>query len=272
MTRIDPNPMNADELREGVAQGRHLPEGSPQRRRQVSEMTPAQMEVLAQHLDGASVVDLYTAGYEQGFLRQGVPAAEARDRAKYWAKLKANPPKGWTVVDPDLSVDEIMAQYRAEKIARGESLADPNAITAAAPGIRVAAAGLPAGGPPPIMEVSRSRWLGTAQPVNRFSLNPGHLPVVTGSGIDPATLRWIAWPLRQSAAFSSSRSEVAQLVELSLGGDPESWESQNLASEMGRAALEDYWGRVATWVSTPAAEGEMTEEEYRRFYPDPDDD
>ena len=79
------------------------------------------------------------------------------------------------------------------------------------------------------------------QPINRFSLNPGgdyyagisgtpptmfgagDLPVITGSGVDPSILRWVAWPIRTTAAFTESRGTVAMLIEVSLEGDPEEW-------------------------------------------------
>jgi hypothetical protein len=121
------------------------------------------------------------------------------------------------------------------------------------------------------LEYIRSQWVGMSQPINRFSLNPGaeyyaaipgtaptmfsagYLPIITGSGVDPSTLRWVAWPIRTTAAFSSSRSEVAQLIELSLEGDPEGWPT--LISAAGRDALNGCWSKIANWVSTPPAEG-----------------
>jgi hypothetical protein len=176
-------------------------------------------------------------------------------------------------------------QHRLER-----GTADPSSITAQGAPRAVAAAGLPAGGPPTIIEYSRNEWIGNRTPVNRFSLNPGaeyyslsepgpaptmfaagDLPVLTGSGVDPAMLRWVAWPLRTTAAFSSSRSEVSLLIEASLQGDPDSWQGASLVSAEGRAALDVYWSKIATWVNTPvdvtSSNAEPTAEEMAAFYP-----
>jgi hypothetical protein len=120
------------------------------------------------------------------------------------------------VIDPDLSVDDMIMQHR---MARGT--VDSSSITAAS-GIRVSAAsGLPAGGPPQILERSAGRWLGNQVNVDRYAANPGgdyysalipglsnpptmfatgDLPIMTASGVDPAMLRWAPWTIRHSAA------------------------------------------------------------------------
>jgi len=123
-----------------------------------------------------------------------------------------------------------------------------------------------------------------SQPVDRFATNPaqqyyaaipgeapsmfsaGDLPIITGSGVDPSVLRWVAWPLRTTAAFTESRSTVAQLIELSLDGDPETFYEH--VSEVGTAAMSAYWDRVSTWVSTPEGQTALTAEDYARFYDD----
>jgi hypothetical protein len=72
------------------------------------------------------------------------------------------------VIDPDLSVDDMIMQHH---MARGT--VDSSSITAAS-GIRVSAAsGLPAGGPPQILERSAGRWLGNQVNVDRYAANPG---------------------------------------------------------------------------------------------------
>jgi hypothetical protein len=150
------------------------------------------------------------------------------------------------------------------------------------------------GTPPTLLEYTRNSWIGMRMPVDRFSLNPAadyyieirepapqmfaggtrDLPVITGSGVDPSVLRWVAWGLRHSAAFTSSRADVAIMVELSMAGDPESWQNdQDLQNEAGRQSLNDYWGRVVTWVSTLPTDAEglpqdLTPEEIARLYPD----
>lgn len=140
------------------------------------------------------------------------------------------------------------------------------------------------------MEYTSSRWLGMNQPINRFSLNPGaeyyaaisgtpptmfaagDLPVITGSGVDPSILRWVAWPIRHTAAFAESRGTVAYLIEASLEGDPEGW-WYTMVSDDGRMVLDSYFGKIATWVNTlPLDENgipqDLSLEEIKRFYPD----
>jgi hypothetical protein len=58
-------------------------------------MTPQQITELANSLEGNSVVDLYTPRYESHFRRQGLPAAEARSKAEWWAKLKQTETDNW---------------------------------------------------------------------------------------------------------------------------------------------------------------------------------
>jgi hypothetical protein len=266
------------------------PHGHPQ-------LTPAQMDELAQHVDGASAVSLYTSRYEQGFLRRGDSPAEARSKAEWWAQLKVNPPAGMEVIDPDLTVDDMLDRYRAEKV-RGEPLADPSAITAAASGIRVAAAGGGSTGRPPVMmERPRNRFLTGAFEIDRFSLNPGRdsvlqqlneadlvgpapemfntgpLPIMTGSGAQPAELRWVAWQLRHTAAFATSRAHVLELIEASQEPDPDGFYS--LQSEIGKTHLDVYFGRIQTWASTlPDGDSlqNLTPAEIARFYPAGPDD
>ena len=156
-----------------------------------------------------------TQRYRSHFLQQGLPAAQAQSRAEFWANLKTSLPDS-TVIDPDLSVDDMIMQHR---MARGT--VDSSSITAAS-GIRVSAAsGLPAGGPPQILERSAGRWLGNQVNVDRYAANPGgdyysalipglsnpptmfatgDLPIMTASGVDPAMLRWVPWTIRHSAA------------------------------------------------------------------------
>ena len=227
--------------------------------------------------------DLLTHRYEQHFRERGLPAAKARAQAEFWAQLKQTMPDG-TVIDPDLSVDDMIMQHRLQN-----GTADPSSVTAAASQPRAAVGGV-IGGPPTILEYSRNQYLGMAQPVNRFSLNPGReyyasipgeaptmfgagdLPIVTGSGIDPQTLRWVAWPLRHTAAFTPGRADVALLVEASLDGDPDGWQANKLISPEGQAGLDAYFGKIATWVNTLPPDAELTDEEIRRFYPDGPDD
>jgi hypothetical protein len=268
MTRIDPNPMSGDEISRGVAQGRHLP---------VPTISDAQL-----------------ADYEQRtyevLVRRGVPTAEAQWKANWWARLKATDTTGETVIGPADNPLARLDQPRIEtdpitgrQTYKGSFQAQPQAAL----GISSASVG----SPPIMLEYTRNQWIGMQTPVNRFSINPGaeyyaaipgtpptmfgvgDLPIITGSGVDPSVLRWVAWPLRHSAAFTSSRADVAIMIELSMIGDPEAWQNdQDLQNEAGRQSLNDYWARVFTWVNTLPADGnglgDLTPEEIARFYPD----
>jgi hypothetical protein len=243
----------------------------------------AEMIVAGQHLP---IDERYQQRTYQVLLQRGQPVAEAQSNAAFWAKLKATDPLH--VFGPADDFRDPLAALSEAGVAAGPSITqDPiTGVKTYTPGYQptAAATGLPAAGPPTVLEYSRSQWLGMSQPVNRFSLNPGgeyyavipgtppsmflagDLPLATGSGIEPSMLRWTSWQLRHTAAFTESRGKVAQLIELSLEGDPEGF--HELISPDGRAALDAYFSRIATWVTTPPAEGEeMSEAEYERFYP-----
>jgi hypothetical protein len=220
-------------------------------------------------------------------MQRGVPQAQAIEKAAFWAALKRTDPTGNTVVGP---ADNPLAKLDQPRIetdpitGRKEYKGTFQPQTYAQADISLTA-GAATGSPPSVMEYSRNTWLGMRTPVDRFSLNPGadyyveipgpaptmfaggrDLPVITGSGVDPSVLRWVAWPVRHTAAFAESRVVVAQLIEISLEGDPE--EYWGLASPEGRQQLESYFGRIATWVSTPVVpNAPLTEDDYRSFYP-----
>jgi hypothetical protein len=221
-------------------------------------------------------------------MQRGVPHAQAIEKARFWGALKRTDPTGNTVVGP---ADNPLAKLDQPRIEvnpvtgrreyRGSF--EPQAALNPQAAISVSSS---LGTPPTVMEYSRNTWLGMRTPVDRFSLNPGadyyvevpgpaptmfaggrDLPVVTGSGFDPAVLRWVAWPVRHTAAFAESRAVVAQLIEISLEGDPE--EYWGLSSPEGRQQLESYFGRIAMWVSTPVEpNAPLTEDDYRSFYPE----
>jgi hypothetical protein len=275
-------PLTAAEIIKGVDAGRHLPDSRPPDL--ASEVAAAdRFAAAAGYTPGQPIDDVYRQRTYHALLSRGEPTAEAQRKAEFWARLKASSPEH--VHGPAETIEEAFGL----KYPVGPSITtDPDTgMRTYNPGYQpqAAATGLPAGGPPTILEYTRNQWIGMNQPVNRFSANPGaeyyaaipgsaptmfnsgDLPVISGSGVDPSVLRWVAWPIRHTAAFSSSRSEVAQLIELSLEGDPEAWYS--LTSEAGRDALNGYWARIANWVSTPPPEGtELTEEEIARFYPE----
>lgn len=61
------------------------------------------------------------------------------------------------------------------------------------------------------------------------------------------------------------------LTEASLEGDPEGW--HDLVSSDGRAMLDAYFAKIATWVNTLPTDAEglpadLSVEEIKRFYPD----
>jgi hypothetical protein len=120
------------------------------------------------------------------------------------------------------------------------------------------------GAPPKIAEFPPSQYL----TVDRFASNPcrdyyvaqlpsskfahdaptmfgsGDYPVITGSGVDPAVLRWVPWLLRQSAAFTERRSLVLAMIEDGLDGDPD---PERLQTEDGRMHLGIYFSRISQW-------------------------
>jgi hypothetical protein len=263
------------------------PHGQPQ-------LTPAQMEELAQHVDGASAQSLYSARYERHFRGKGHPQTYAHQLAEYWAALKVNPTPGVEVIDPDLTVDDLLDRYRAERVARGESSAIAAVDPAARPGIRASAASYGASTPPAIMDRPRNTWLTGSFEIDRFSLNPGRdsvlqqlnerdlvgpapemfvtgpLPRFTASGIDPAELRWCAWQLRTSAAFCDDRAQVLQMIMASS----EPMLDETLQTSLGRDMLNDYFVRIATWANTVPEGADLqsvTPAEASALYPDGSD-
>jgi hypothetical protein len=218
-------------------------------------------------------------------IRRGMSTAEAKTRAEWWARLKASDATGETVIGP---ADNPLARFDQPRIEtdpitgrqtyKGSFAAQPQAAFSGG-------SSSPVGSPPIMLEYTRSNWIGGMQtPINRFAMNPGSeyysnipgtpptmfaagdLPIITGSGVDPSVLRWVAWPLRTTAAFTESRASVAQLIELSLDGDPETY--YELLSDAGTAAMRAYWDRITAWVSTPEQPGPLTEEDYAQFYND----
>ena len=243
--------------------------------------------------------DPYELQTYQVLMRRGVSHAEAIMKAQFWGALKRTDPTGNTVVGPaDSPVAQLDAKHNdnprietdpttGRKEFRGSFQPRIGDLTAPSmPPVALSSSSL--GTPPTILEYTRNSWLCMRTPVDRFSLNPGQdyyieipgsapsmfaggrdLPVITGSGVDPAVLRWVAWPIRHTAAFTESRGVVAQLIEISLEGDPE--EYWGLSTPEGRQQLENYWGRIGMWVSTPTDNQEpLTEEHYRQFYTDGD--
>jgi hypothetical protein len=231
-------------------------------------------------------------------MQRGVNQAEAIKKAQFWGALKRTDPTGNTVVGPaDYAADvaAVDARYNGNPRIMTDPISGQKSYIGAfeTPDPPTAAlsitGGSSAGAPPTILEYTRNSWIGMRTPVDRFSLNPGgdyyaeipgtaptmfaggrDLPIITGSGVDPNVLRWVAWPIRTTAAFAESRAHVAQLIELSLDGDPEGfWE---LVSVEGRTTLENYWGRIAMWVQTPVDVNQpLTESDYSQFYPDTDE-
>jgi hypothetical protein len=91
----------------------------------------------------------------------------------------------------------------------------------------------------------------------------GDLPLITGSGVDPAVLKWTPWHLRHSAAFSPSASHVLQIIEAGLSGDID---PDRLQTSDGQDQLQAYFGRIAEWVSAPVPDQEPSEEEMSRLF------
>lgn len=280
-------PLTADEITKGVAQGLHLPD--EQRAAPAADLQRAARRAEAQAAAAGygpigQIDDAYRQRAYQALLARGESPAEAQANAEFWARLKSAAPEH--VHGPGETIDEMMAEYRAKR--DGEPAPVSTLPTSYQPQA-AATSFASAGGPPVMLEYSRSRWLGMSQPIDRFALNPGaayyagisgtpptmfaagDLPILTGSGVDPSMLRWVAWPIRHTAAFAEKRATVAQLVELSLEGDPEEWHDQT--SPDGRAALDAYFGKIATWVNTLPTDEEglpadLSVEEIKRFYPD----
>jgi hypothetical protein len=226
-------------------------------------------------------------------MQRGMPQAQAIERAAFWGALKRSDPTGETVIGPADNPVAKLDQPRFEVDAKtgqtvfkgtmpGAQIGDltpPSRPTAAAYNIGSS------GAVPTIMEYNRSQWIGLRVPVDRFSLNPGAdyyanipgtppemfgsgaLPLITASGVDPSILRWVSWQLRTSAAYAESRAQVLGFIELSLQGDPDGFEGH--VTTLGGAALQQYWGRVASWVATPIDDqAPLTEDDYAQFYPD----
>jgi hypothetical protein len=221
-------------------------------------------------------------------LQRGIPQAEAIKKAQFWGALKRSDPTGQTVVCP---ADSPVAKLDTPRIETDPITGRQTYKGSFQPQAAISVSSGSVGSPPPMLEYTRNQWVGMQTPINRFSMNPGaeyfaaipgdppsmfgtgDLPIITGSGVDPSVLRWVAWPLRHSAAFTQRRDEVAIMVELSMVGDPEAWENDaDLQNEAGRQSLNDYWARVFTWVSTLPTDAsglsELTPEEIARLYPE----
>jgi hypothetical protein len=241
-------------------------------------LSPEQIESLAQSLDGASAERLYTARYEQHFLRKGLSAAEAKRKAQWWAQLKVSMPEG-TVIDPDTTVDQIIAQHRAECISRGESV-EPYPITGAQQyrGSFQPQTALMA---PTMVRMEMPNLIGKRYAVNAFALSPareywaaaspgadflatqephlfnsGALPTFTASALDPSILTQCHWTLRHSAAYAESKADVLEMVEASAV-DRMDYEQDldyaALQNQRGRDHLGDYLARAHAWaISQPA--------------------
>jgi hypothetical protein len=239
-------------------------------------------------------VDLYERKTYQVLLDRGMPAAQAKEKAEFWAALKRSDPTGEVVIGP---ADDPLAHLSHDASITTDPVTGAKVYSAAyRPGAYAAATISGASGrPSSIMERPRNRWLSGATEIDRFSLNPGRdsvlqqlsasdlvgpapemfnsgpLPILTGSGVDPQDLRWVGWQLRHTAAFATSRSHVLELIEASL----EPGLDESLQSEIGRAHLDEYFGRVQTWAAT-LPEGEslqnLTPAEIARHYPDGPDD
>lgn len=234
---------------------------------------------LAESIDPAvqqgfdqSAVSIYANQYEAEFLRRGQSASEARSNGAFWAKLKVSDP---TVIGPG---DDPYAEYHARQgTLDNKIVADPiSGVKDYIAGYRsspVAATSI-AAGPPTLLEPAPQKIFRSAQPVvlDRYSLNPGPeffrqmlpalsftnpepqmfmtgpLPVATGSGLDPAVLRWVPWWARHSAATTDSRGLVLQMIEWGAEG-PDAVDA--LQTTEGVNLLGAYLERVAAWAQTP---------------------
>ena len=94
----------------------------------------------------------------------------------------------------------------------------------------------------------------------------GDYPVITGSGVDPAVLRWVPWVLRHSAAFTERRSLVLAMIEDGLDGDPD---PARLQTEDGRMHLGICFSRISQWVTAPVDDDEngLSAETIAALYP-----
>jgi hypothetical protein len=234
-------------------------------------MTPQQIEDLAASLDDTSATEIYTARYEAHFLKKGLPAAEAKTRAKWWAEI---PDHVW---DPDLSVDDYMMQHR---LAQGTL--DPASITIGKPGAqppsRTSSLTLTA----PTVRMEQPNLIGKRFAINAFAISPareywaqaspgadfldtaepqlfnaGPLPRFTASGLDPSILAQCHWSLRHSAAYAESKADVLEMVEASAV-DRMDYEQDldyaQLQNSRGRDHLGDYLARAHAWALGTAAE------------------
>jgi hypothetical protein len=240
-------------------------------------------------------INLIQARYERHFLTRGMKPAEAKSQAEWWATLKEADLRNGTniVIDPTLSVDEVIAEWRAQR--------DGGAtITSSYQPSITAQAGSLGGTPPAIMERPNNRYLGANFEIDRFSLNPGRdyysqalpasafagpapemfssgpLPIMTGSGAPPEVLRSVAWILRPSAAFATSRAHVLELIEASQQTlEDQSW--AELQNDAGRHHLGVYFQEISIWINTPPDDQrqglqDLSIEEIERFYPSSPDD
>ena len=98
-----------------------------------------------------------------------------------------------------------------------------------------------------------------------FMFGTGDYPVITGSGVDPAVLKWVPWYLRHSAAVSPSATHVLQIIEPGLGGDID---PEQLQTGDGRDQLGAYFGRGECAIG-PEPGTEMTDEEMDRIFTPP---
>jgi hypothetical protein len=117
----------------------------------------------------------------------------------------------------------------------------------------------PFGGRGPTFEVDRYdlnplvsyvRLLGTGSPYGGPAptmFSSGDLPIFTASGVDPELLRWVAWPLRHSAASTSDQASVYRMAQPDAGLD-----DRGLQNHDGAAAFESYKAAVWRWATAPA--------------------
>lgn len=155
---------------------------------------------------------------------------------------------------------------------RGEDVTAPQAASRR-PYAPTYAAAYIGGRPAAVMEQVPREIIDDSRPdilVDRFSTNPGAdyftklipglqsglptpefftsgpLPRITGSGVDPAVLLAVPWPLRHSAAFSESAAFVLRCIE----APPDPDIIRDLQTGHGQAAAAAYWQRVSEWVTS----------------------
>jgi hypothetical protein len=243
---------------------------------------------------GAYSDDPMETRYERAFLARGIPADQAKSRARAWAELKRSMPAG-SVIDPDLTVDDLLMQYRLQQSDPAAAAAANNSITTAAAATpRVS--GIHVSAPPVAMERPPTQFIQSSAglDIDRYSLNPGRdhfaqilggdvaanaptmfgsgdLPSFTASGLDPQVLRLVPWYYRHTAALTESRGLVLMIAEQSQTGalDPEGYQTQQ-----GRELWQDYWARISAWVATAPALDEQSsasiDQQISRLY-GPDD-